>query len=160
MAKKFQNFIAGRYPDHVSYERVVSGAGLGTLYDFFTARSSRREPVAVAERLASGDRNAVIAELGLAREHEPAEQAVDLFARIYGAEASNVVLREMAVGGVYVVGNIGRIIVPARRELFLEGFLQKGRFRGLLETVPIAVITDPLVGLRGALAMARDLAAI
>ncbi len=139
-------FLSERFRDHVSYERVVSGAGLGALYDFFLARGGD-EPDEIAERLASGDRNAAIAELGLSRAHEPAAQAVDLFARIYGAEASNVALRELSLGGVYVVGNIGRIIVPARREIFLEGFLHKGRFKQLLETVPIAVVTDPMVGL-------------
>lgn len=149
-------FLADRFPDHVSYERVVSGAGLGALYDFFAARGGR-ETKAVAQKLAEGDRNAAIAELGLAGTHKPAALAVDLFARIYGAEASNVALRELALGGVYVVGNIGRVIIPARREQFLEGFLQKGRFRALLSTIPIAVVTDPLVGLRGALAMAEEL---
>ena len=120
-----QRFLAHQY-GHVSYERVVSGAGLGALYDFFAARAGR-EPEEIAARLAAGDRNAVIAELGLARAHAPAADAVDLFARIYGAEAGNVALRELALGGVYVVGNIGRIIVPARREIFLEGFRAKGR---------------------------------
>lgn len=149
-------FLADRFPDHVSYERVVSGAGLGALYDFFVGRGGR-EPKIIARKLAEGDRNAVIAELGLARAHKPAALAVDLFARIYGAEAGNVALRELALGGVYVVGNIGRVIVPARREQFLEGFLQKGRFRELLSRIPVAVVTDPLVGLRGALAMAEEL---
>jgi glucokinase len=153
------SFLAKRHPDHVSYERVVSGAGLGALYDFFAARSRAREPRAIGDRLAQGDRNAVIAEIGLAREHEPAALAVDLFARIYGAEAGNVALRELSLGGVYVVGNIGHRILPARRDAFLEGFLAKGRFRDLLATVPVAVVTDPLVGLRGALALARELAA-
>jgi glucokinase len=149
-------FLARRHPDHVSAERVVSGAGLGALYDFFAARSRTSEPRGVSERLADGDRNAVIAEIGLAREYGPAADAVDLFARIYGAEAGNVALRELATGGVYVLGNIARTIVPARREIFLEGFRAKGRFYDLLATVPIAVVTDPLVGLRGALAMARE----
>ncbi len=152
------SFLSGRYPDHVSYERVVSGAGLGMLYEFFSARGGR-EPRTVGKRLAEGDRNAVIAELGLARAHRPAAQAVDLFATLYGAEAGNLALRELALGGVYVTGNIGKTIVPARRELFVDGFLQKGRFRDLLATVPIAVVTDPFVGLRGALAMARDVTA-
>src|SRR5262249_21125962 len=143
-------------PDHVSYERVVCGNGLGALYDFFLSRGGR-ETEEVARRLAGGDRNAAIAELGLARTHAPAAQAVDLFARIYGAEAGNVALRELALGGVYVIGNIGKHIVPARRELFMEGFLQKGRFRELLSAVPVAVVTEPLVGLRGALALAREL---
>jgi glucokinase len=140
----------------VSYERVISGAGLGAIYDFFVAREGG-EPPEIGARLAAGDRNAVIADLGLSREHRPAELAVDLFARIYGAEAGNVALRELALGGIYVIGNIGHRIVPARKELFLEGFLAKGRFTDLLATVPIAVVADPLVGLRGALAMADEL---
>ncbi len=152
-------FLSARFPDHVSYERVVSGDGLGAIYDFFLSRGGR-EPRAVAKRLAEGDRNAAVAELGLARAHKPAAQAVDLFARIYGAEASNVALRELSVGGVYVIGNIGHSILPARRDLFLEGFLHKGRFRDLLATIPIAIVTDPLVGLRGALALAREMASV
>lgn len=153
------HFLAERYPDHVSAERVVSGAGLGAIYDFFVSRERTPEPAEIAERLAGGDRNAVICELGLAGAHRPAALAVDLFARIYGAEAGNVALRELATGGVFVIGNIGSIIVPARRELFLEGFLAKGRFRPLLATIPVAVVRDPLVGLRGARALAEELAA-
>lgn len=152
------HFIEERFPGHVSYERVISGAGLGMMYDFFVERAGG-EPDAVAAKLASGDRNAVISELGLDRAFEPATQAVDLFARIYGAEAGNVALRELALGGIFILGNIGMTIVPARRELFLEGFVAKGRFRGLLSTVPIAIVNDPLVGLRGALAMAEELLA-
>lgn len=152
-------FLWGRFPDHVSYERVVSGQGLGAIYDFFVAREAGgQDSPEVAARIAGGDRNAIIAELGLAREHRPAELAVDLFAKIYGAEAGNVALRELALGGVYVIGNIGSIILPARKELFLEGFLAKGRFRGLLSSVPVAIVRDPLIGLRGALALAEDLA--
>jgi glucokinase len=150
-------FLFERYPDHVSYERVVSGAGLGAIYDFFVAREGKG-PDPLAARLAVGDRNAIIADLGLSREDRLAALAVDLFVRIYGAEASNVALRELALGGVYIVGNIGHSLVPARRALFLEGFLAKGRFRELLSGVPIAVVKDPLVGLRGALAMAEELA--
>lgn len=150
-------FLAGRFPDHVSYERVLSGAGLGALYDFFVSRGAR-EPKTVTKKLAAGDRNAAIAELGLSRGNKAAEQAVDLFAFIYGAEAGNIALRELALGGVYVLGNIGATILPKRREIFLEGFHKKGRFGALLATVPVAVVADPLVGLRGALAMARALA--
>ncbi|APR75719.1 Glucokinase [Minicystis rosea] len=153
-------FLAARHPDHVSYERVVSGAGLGAIHDFFSAREDEAPNAHIAARLAQGDRNAVIAELGLARAHRPAALAVDLFARIYGAEAGNIALRELALGGIYVIGNIGNIIIPARREIFLEGFLDKGRFRDLLATIPIAVVRDPLVGVRGARALAEELAQV
>lgn len=149
------HFLGQRFPDHVSYERVVSGDGLGALYDFFTSRGSR-VPRSVERRLAESDRNRAIAELGLARTFRPAARAVDLFVSIYGAEAGNLALRELALGGVFVAGNIGRTLIPARKELFIEAFRKKGRFTGLLSDVPVAVVTDPMVGVRGALALARE----
>jgi glucokinase len=150
------HFLSARFGNHVSYERVVSGAGLGALYDFFASRGGR-EPSRVTRRLAQGDRNEGIAELGLARASRAASRAVDLFVTIYGAEAGNMVLRELALGGVFVSGNIARKLVLPRRELFLEGFRRKGRFAALLSEVPVAVVTDPLVGVLGALQIAREL---
>jgi len=148
-------FLAARFREHVSYERVVSGAGLGALYDFFASRAGRA-PQTVAKRLGEGDRNAAIAEIGLARRYKPAARAVDLFAEIYGAEAGNMVLRELAVGGVFLTGNIARHIVTSRRRLFLDAMRKKGRFAELLASVPVAVVTDSFVGVRGALAFAQD----
>jgi glucokinase len=152
------HFLHGRYPDHVSYERVVSGAGLGALYDFFAARAGR-ESAAIRKRLADGDRNAAITELGLQRASRPAARAVDLFASVYGSEAGNLALREMAFGGIFVVGNIARQIVPERREAFLDGFGHKGRFSALMAEIPVAVVTAKEIALRGALAAVRDLVA-
>jgi glucokinase len=51
--------------------RVLSGDGLGALYDFFAVLAGR-EPKAVLIKLSEGDRNASIAELGLSGLHEPA----------------------------------------------------------------------------------------
>lgn len=147
-------FLRTRFPDHVSYERVLSGDGLGALYDFFTRG---REPASIKKRLLEGDRNAAICELGLAQAHKPAARAVDLFASLYGAEAANVALRELALGGIFLTGNIARSIVPARRATFLEAFMKKGRFSALMRQIPVAVVTDPFVGVRGAFAFARDM---
>ena len=149
------HFLAARYPDHVSNERVVSGSGLGALYDFFASRAPR-EPRSVSKRLAEGDRNAAIAELGLARAYRPAARAVDLFAEIYGAETGNMVVRELALGGVFVTGGIARKVVTGRRELFLAAMRKKGRFATMLADVPVAVVTDPFVGVHGALAIAKE----
>ncbi len=151
-------FLAKRFPEHVSYERVLSGDGLGALYDFF-ANKAGREPKPVAKRLADGDRNAAIAELGLSGVYEPAKRAVDLFANIYGAEAGNLALKGLTLGGVFVAGNIARHVVAARRELFLDGFRSKGRFTKLMTQIPIVLVTDPLIGVRGALAIAKEVLA-
>ena len=151
-------FLAKRFPDHVSYERILSGDGLGALYDFFAAKAGR-EPKPVGKRLAEGDRNAAIAEIGLSGAYEPAKKAVDAFANIYGAEAGNLALKGLTLGGVFIAGNIARHIVPARREMFLDGFRSKGRFTKLMAQIPVVLVTDPLIGVRGAMAIAKEVLA-
>jgi glucokinase len=152
---------------HVSNEDVVSGPGLGRMYDFFAARAPERdaregqsrETRAVARRLASGDRNAAITELGLANKSDAAARAVDLFASIYGAEAGNLVLRGLALGGLFVCGGIAARIVPAKKPVFLAAMRNKGRMAKLLSAVPVTLVDDPFVGLIGAGHLAARLAA-
>lgn len=154
---EFWHFLSARFSEHVSNERVLSGDGLGHLFDFFSSRAARPSR-AIAKRLATGDRNVAIAELGVARTYRPATKAVDMLAAIYGAEAGNLALRELALGGVFVAGHIAEAVLPSRREIFLERFCKKGRFHPLLERIPVAIVTDSHIGVRGSLAVAKRLA--
>jgi glucokinase len=142
---------------HVSIERALSGPGLGRIYDFFVNRHGG-ESLEVAERLASGDRNANIATLGLAKASPAAADAVDLFARIYGTEAGNLTLKSLGLGGVYLLGRIAATIIPRKKAIFLEGMRYKGRMGELLARVPVTVVTDRFVGLTGAGYLAARLA--
>jgi glucokinase len=149
-------FLRERHGHHVSWERILSGDGLGNLYDFFhEARGvpeSRQHAAAIA---AAPDRNAAIAELGAAGKSKPAARAVELFARIYGAEAGNLALKTLAVGGVFVCGNIAARMLPVlERSAFRQAFVAKGRQRPLLERIPLAVVLDTGVGLAGAVRVA------
>jgi len=145
-------FLRARLGGHVSYERLVSGMGLGNLYDFY--RETRGIPEtagALAAIEAAPDRNAAIALLGMEGKSEAAEHAVTHFARLYGAEAGNLALKTLAVGGVLVCGAIANKMLPVlQRGAFHAAFLDKGRFRALLEKVPVAVVVDGDVGIKGA----------
>jgi len=143
---------------HVSYERALSGPGLGRLYDFFAGRRGKEAP-AVLRRLAQGDRNAAIAALGLAGKSRAAADAVELFARIYGAEAGNLVLKSFALGGVFLCGDIAKTLVSRKKTAFLAGLRDKGRMEDLLLRVPVTVVKDRFVGLTGAGHLAARLAA-
>ncbi len=136
---------------HVSYERIVAGPGLSHLYDFFQNEKSVADTKENLELLAaSADRNAAITELGLAGKSEPAGKALELFARIYGAETGNLALKTLATGGVYVAGGIaGKLAEYLAKSGFVEAYLDKGRFRGLLEGIPVAVVLDSDIGLAG-----------
>jgi glucokinase len=140
----------------VSYERVLSGRGLGNVYDFFVERDG--EETANAKELENGDRNAKISALGLSGKSRAASQAVDLFARVYGSESGNLILKGLSLGGLYLSGRIANEIVPKRKEMFLAGLREKGRLSPLISRVPIVVVKDSLVGLTGAGYLAARLA--
>jgi glucokinase len=80
-----------------------------------------------------------------------------LFARLYGAEAGNLALKVMAVGGVYVAGGIApKIIDWLEQGGFMAGFIDKGRMQPLLEAMPVHVILDERIALKGAARRERD----
>ncbi|MGA7119902.1 MAG: glucokinase [Polyangiaceae bacterium] len=144
-------FLRARF-GHVSWERVLSGDGLGNLYDFFRQAKNIAESAENAQAIvAAADRNAAISQLGMSGKSEAASRAVDLFASMYGAEAGNLALKSLAVGGVFVCGNIAARMLPVLdRGGFYRAFADKGRFTPLMERIPIAVVLDSDVGLAGA----------
>jgi glucokinase len=144
-------FLRSRF-GHVSWERILSGAGLGNLYDFFRHAKGVAESADNTQHVETAlDRNAAIAGLGQLATSEAAVRAVELFATIYGAEAGNLALKSLAVGGVYVCGNIAARMLPVLdRGHFRRAFADKGRFMPLMEKIPVAVIADSDIGLAGA----------
>jgi glucokinase len=142
---------------HVSYERILSGAGLYAIYEFLRD-TKRNEPTWLAERLKVGDPAAVISEVGLARQAEICVQALDLFASIYGAEAGNLALKALALSGVYVGGGIAPKILPKLQEgTFIKSFTAKGRYKSLLSRIPVHVIMNDKAALLGAASVAARL---
>jgi glucokinase len=136
---------------HVSYERVLSGPGLLNIYRFLRDTRGFVEPQWLRDRLAAGDRSAAISEIALASGHPLCVEALDLFASIYGAEAGNLALKAMALGGVYVGGGIApKIRAKLTDGAFIAGFRDKGRFAPLLASIPVHLALDPRAPLLGA----------
>jgi glucokinase len=153
-------FLSERFAGHVSYERVVSGPGLGNIYDFFLAKGARESRLHVEALAQASDRNRAIAELGRSGKSPVCKKALSLFLSIYGAEAGNLALKYLSMGGVFVAGGIAASLLSMlTRGPFLEAFLDKGRFRPLLRKIPVHVVIDSNVGLAGALRYASTLAA-
>ena len=78
--------------------------------------------------------NPAIFEKALAGGHPLCTANLDLFAAIYGAEAGNLALKCLAVGGVYVGGGIAPKILPKLLDgTFIRAFTAKGgRVRPLI----------------------------
>jgi glucokinase len=136
---------------HVSYERVLSGPGLHNVYEFLRDTGHGKEPQWLTEEMAQSDPAAVISRAGINGECSLCEQALDLFVSVYGAEAGNLALKVKATGGVFLGGGIAPKLLPKLSGPgFMAAFLNKGRLRPLLETVPVKVITNDSTALLGA----------
>jgi len=145
-------YLRTRFPDHVSYERVLSGPGLFNIYSFFRESGHAPEPEWLASKIKAGDPSAVVSQVGLAGQDANCVAALDLFASLYGAEAGNLALKALAVGGVFIAGGIAPKILPAltRNDAFLRGFFAKGRFIHLMKNLHVSVALNPKAPLIGA----------
>jgi glucokinase len=150
-------FLLQHYP-RVSWERVLSGRGLFHILEFLRSEGASLLPE-LEERLASEDPGAVVGEAGVRGACPTCEAAVDLFVSLYGAQAANLALTTMALGGVYVGGGIVTKLLPkVKSGLFMQAFRDAGRFEPLMRDTPVRVILDPKASLLGAAEAALDLA--
>jgi glucokinase len=136
---------------HVSYERVLSGAGLVAIYQFLIATHRARASKAVQSDMEKKAPSYVITEWGKTGQDEACAQTLGLFLSIYGAEAGNMALKFLSVGGVYIGGGIAANLVEAvKKSSFLASFSDKGRFQGLLESIPVSLVLSDQSALLGA----------
>lgn len=153
-------FLKQKYNGRVSCERVISGMGLTNVYEFLREVRGIDEPTWLAERLAAEDPNAVITELALSARSEICEKALDIFVSAYGAEAGNLALKLLSVGGVYIGGGIApRILEKLKDGAFMKAFTDKGRLSQLLVHMPVRVVLESRAALLGAAAYAEARAA-
>ncbi|MGV6858977.1 MAG: glucokinase [bacterium] len=144
-------WLRNRWPGHVSFERLLSGPGVFTLYQFLRDKGYADEPLAMRQLPEGADSSAMVSECAL-RDHDPlCTEALRLFVEIYGAEAGNLALKSLSVGGVFVGGGIAPKILPLIHSGgFLEAFMAKGRFEELLRGMSVRVSTNALAPLIGA----------
>lgn len=151
-------YLRTRFGGHVSYERLLSGDGIWNIYSFLRATSGAEEPAWVRERFANGDRNAVVSRLALSGEYSLCVEALAIFCSVLGAEAANLALRCVATGGVIIGGGIAPKVLPAlKKDDFMKGFTEKGRFSEWLKEIPVRVALHPNAALLGAANCAQSI---
>lgn len=137
------NFLRAEHK-RVSLDRILSGRGIVALYRFRLSEAGRAHDT---DKLPA----AAITQAALAQSETQAVEAMRLFCRIYGQAAGDLALLAQALGGVYVAGGIApKILALLKHPEFLEGFHAKGRFAEWTRKVPVNVVLDEDVGLRGA----------
>jgi glucokinase len=143
-------FLQHRF-GHVSYERILSGPGLVNVYEFLRDKGYAKESSDLALEMSLGDGAAAISRAALFGKNGLAEKALDLWIAVYGAEAGNLALKAMATGGLFLAGGISpKVLAKLTGPIFMRAFLDKGRMRPLVESIPVQVITNEKAGLLGA----------
>jgi glucokinase len=134
---------------HVSWERLVSGAGIVSIFEFLRDKKAGNTPSWLAEKMLAHDPAAVISEY--AEEIPVCGETIELFFRFLATEASNLALKLKATGGVYIGGGIvPKIIRLLDADHFLKWFRDAGRMKPLLKTMPVKIILNERTALLGA----------
>jgi len=141
------------FPDHVSYERILSGVGFSHLFDYVREKNATQPCLLLSEINSSLDRNSTISKLGIEGADESCVEVLRLFVEILGAEAGNLALKTFAVGGVFIGGGIGpKIMTALQNGTFINTFKAKGRFDTLLlNDLSVKLSLNPRTPLIGAI---------
>jgi glucokinase len=133
-------FLHARH-GRVTWERVVSGPGLMAIHELVAGVNLPPEEIAAR---AQDDPT------GAER------RSLDMFLAAYGAFAGDMALACLARGGVFLAGGIAAKLLPLLPQSgFLAAFKAKAGHAAIAARMPVHVATDPLLGLRGALHLAR-----
>lgn len=133
----------------VEVEDVLSGTGIGRIAAWIAADAGG-EALPVDDRTGLG--RWVVAEQA---QHPVARAAAGLFWSLLAGELRNVALRTLPARGVFVVGGLApRLLPTADLDLFTRSFEGEGPLAWRLRGLPVQLVEDDALALRGAAAAA------
>ncbi len=129
--------------NNLCWEDLLSGPGLVSIYNFLLSQS----PDQPQNHIHTAEEISMRAEQG---QDQLCVKSLEIFTRMYGAEAGNLALKMMATGGIYLGGGIAPKILPwLKQPPFLTAFRQKGKMQDLMRSIPVRVILNDRAALYG-----------
>ncbi|KAI9030350.1 glucokinase [Hyaloraphidium curvatum] len=155
------NFLRKKFAHkhRVSQERVISGPGLATIYEYL----SQKHPEKVNKKIQEEFEAAGSLKGGVVAQHADADElcrrAMEIMFTAYASECGNAMLKWLPTGGFYVTGGIGAKNLDwiTKKTPFLQTMLDKGRVSPALKRCPIKVVLAEDCGERGAHLYAHQL---
>jgi glucokinase len=139
--------------DHVSWERVLSGAGIYTLFQFLADVKGMIPQPWVTEKMKVMDPPAVISQAAMKNECPVCFGAMQLFKKYLAYESAQLVLKTKATGGLIIAGGIPPKILPILQsgEPWSDFFIQRnGRMDAMMKQVKVQVVMNEKLPLLGA----------
>ena len=143
------NFLLVRH-QRVSWERLLSGTGIYTIWEYLTEIENKPKPSWLLEQMEHTDKAAAVSKAAIEKTCPVCIEAMAMFNRYLAIEGANIILKLKATGGLYLAGGIAAknisLLDPA---VWAEIFNNSGRMKAVLAQVPVFVMTNekaPLLG--------------
>ena len=155
---ELKNFVK-RKTKRADVESFVSKKGLVNIYEFLTQAGHVKESDRVKKLLKSRkDKFVVIADEALKGKDAACKKAMDMFVSFYASESGNMALNAKALGGVFLVGSLSRLIArKLKSPIFKKSFEDKAKMAPLLRSIPVYVVVNEDTALLGAANLASKL---
>ncbi len=143
-------FLLKRH-EHVSWERLLSGTGIFTIWQFLTEVEKKSSPAWLLQQMENTDPAPIISKAALEGTCAVCMEAIEMFNRYLAVEAVNLILKLKATGGLYLAGGIAPKLLPLLNPaIWKEAFEKSGRMRKLLDEVSVYVVLNQKAPLLGA----------
>jgi len=143
-------FLLKRH-EHVSWERLLSGNGIFTIWQFLTEVEKKISPAWLLQQMENTDPAPIISKAALEATCPVCVEAIEMFNRYLAVEAVNLILKLKSTGGLYLAGGIAPKLLPLLNpSTWREVFEKSGRMRKLLDEVSVYVVFNQKAPLLGA----------
>ncbi len=136
----------------VCYEDVLSGDGLVDIWEYVTERYGLEKNLSIYNAANRNEKATLIAQYATDNNDQASRVALYTFIQVLAAEASNLGLKSLSKGGVYIggTGTSNLKFIQDNIEPFMNVFTWKRKQRGLVQDMPVRVITKEDVNEYGA----------
>ncbi|AQY22400.1 glucokinase [Riemerella anatipestifer] len=135
----------------VSWESVLSHEGLFNVYRFVRDMRRQEEPEWLTQKLEKGDCHEVIIDAALNGENRACALTVEAYVDFIAREASNLVLKLKATGGLILAGSLAiKIEALLKMPSFYQTFVISDKMENILKSTPIYLLKNENAILTGA----------
>ena len=146
---EFYQFLNNIY-GIVSWENVLSHAGLFNIYRFLRDVKRHPEPEWLADKLANGNFAEELYKAATEHNVLVCKIALDTFIEFLAREANNLTLKLKATGGLFIAGDIPQIISEyINKDKFYEKFKISDKMEDMLKNIPIYLIKTDQTSING-----------
>lgn len=135
----------------VSWESVLSTAGLFNVYRFLRDVKQQKQPEWLTQEIEAGNFTEAIINGALTERDRICNMTIDTFIIFLAREANSLVLKLKATGGLFLTGEIPMMLEKfLHNEKFYKNFIISDKMDNLLQDIPIYLLKDEKTIINGA----------